>query len=97
MNTLKAKFAMAVSGGGIATLITSIVTGLGVAHAQAYDYIVSATDTVPIFEQTAQVAKSNGLAVLGVGLPYFVGFMIALVILALVLLPIRKIWGAMHF
>jgi len=69
---------------------------VNMAHA-ADDYIVSATDTIPIFTQTAAIAKSNGLAVLGIGLPYFVGFMIALVILALVLLPIRKIWQAMHF
>lgn len=61
------------------------------AHA-ADDYIINASDTVPVFTATAAVGKTNFLAVANVGLPYYVGFMIALVILLLVLLPVKKIW-----
>lgn len=86
---LKNKFLVGIS---VATLVLApALMGALPAHAD-YDYIVTATDTIPVFQNAAAVAKSNGLAVLNVGLPYVAAFLVAIVILALVMLPVKKLW-----
>lgn len=84
-------------------LIGSAVAGIGaslvnIAHGQV-DYLVTASDTVPIFENTAAVGKQQFVQTANIALPYYVGFMIALVVLLLALLPVKKIWGVIagHF
>lgn len=55
-------------------------TLIGVAHAQAYDYTITASDTIPVFENGAASLKSNGLAVMNVAVPWLAGALIALTI-----------------
>lgn len=61
-------------------------------QAHADDYLIQASDTIPIFTAAAAVAKTNFVSIANVGLPYYLAFMVALVILVLVLLPVQKIW-----
>lgn len=75
-----------------AVVITPLLGAVSKAHA-ADDYLITASDTVPIFTTVAAVGKAQFVNIANVGLVYYVGFMIALVILLLVLLPVKKIWG----
>lgn len=80
-------------------VVTPALNGLvNTAHA-ADDYLITASDTVPIFTATAAVGKQQFVQTANVSLPYYVGFMIALVVLLLALLPVKKIWGVIagHF
>jgi hypothetical protein len=46
------------------------------AHA-ADDYLITASDTIPIFQNGASAVKSNGIAVLNVAVPYLAGAAVA--------------------
>jgi len=37
------------------------------------DYLITASDTVPVFEGGATAVKTNGLAILNVAVPYVAG------------------------
>lgn len=51
----------------------------GVAHASGY--LIEASDTEPIFTAGATAAKSNGLAILNIAVPYAAGAAVAFAII----------------
>lgn len=74
-----------------AAAATSGVLGglLAVSHAFAADYLITATDTVPIFQDGATAVKQNGLAILQVAVPYVEGALVALAIVWVAILVAR--------
>jgi len=80
--------------------LVPVLSSLFVSKALAVDdYLITATDTTPIFTAAAAVGKANFISTAQTGLVYYVGFMVALVLLVLALLPVKKIWGVIagHF
>jgi hypothetical protein len=57
------------------------------------DYLIQASDTVPVFQNGAAALKSNGLALLNVAVPYLVGVAVAVAIIGVVWVAVRLIKG----
>jgi len=56
----------------------------------ANDYLITASDTIPIFELGATAVKNNGLAVLTVAVPYLAGAAVAFIVVLI-------FWAVVHY
>ena len=59
------------------------------AHAQTPDYLITSTDTIPIFQTGAAAVKENGLAVLNVAVPYLAGAAVAFAVILILWIVVR--------
>jgi len=79
----KLKMGLLSAGSAIGVLSPFFLT----AHAQSY--LITATDTIPIFEAGATAVKDNGLAVLEVAVPYLAGAAVAFAVILIIWVVVR--------
>lgn len=71
-----------------AFLLLGIATPFLAAHAQA-SYLITASDTIPVFQLGAQAVKDNGLAILNVAVPYLAGAAVAFAVILIIWVVVR--------
>lgn len=75
-----------------ALLVLPILVGMTARAHAADDYLITASDTIPIFTSGAAAVKTNGLAVLGITIPYWAGALVAFAVIAVLFFVARLFW-----
>lgn len=80
--------ALGLAGAAFAFLMLPVLMG-ATAHAQSYDYQITASDTIPIFQAGAAAVKTNGVAILNVAVPYLAGAAVAFAVILILWVVVR--------